>query len=184
MPAAWEPRKWGDISTLEYGKSLRSHGDATGAIRVYGTNGPIGWHTKALCETAGIVIGRKGAYRGVHYSPAPFFVIDTAFYLKPKRKFEILWAYYELLDLDINGMDSGSAIPSTSRDEFYQVPVLFPPLSIHDAFGEIVGPMFKQMEANQEQSFPLAALRDTLLPKLMSGELRVRDAEKLAGIHV
>jgi type I restriction enzyme S subunit len=94
IPAAWESCKWGDISTLEYGKSLRSHGDAIGEVRVYGTNGPIGWHTEALCNTAGIVIGRKGAYRGVHYSPAPFFVIDTAFYLKPRREFEILWAYY------------------------------------------------------------------------------------------
>jgi type I restriction enzyme S subunit len=184
MPAAWESCKWGDISTLEYGKSLRSHGDAAGAVRVYGTNGPIGWHTEALCPTAGIVFGRKGAYRGVHYSPTPFFVIDTAFYLKPKREFEILWAYYELLNLDINGMDSGSAIPSTSRDEFYQVPVLFPPPPVHVAFGKIVGHMFKQMEANQEQSRTLGALRDTLLPKLMSGELRVRDAEKLVGTRV
>jgi type I restriction enzyme S subunit len=184
MPAAWESCKWGDISTLEYGKSLRSHGDAAGAVRVYGTNGPIGWHTEALCPTAGIVLGRKGAYRGVHYSPTPFFVIDTAFYLKPKREFEILWAYYELLNLDINGMDSGSAIPSTSRDEFYQVPVLFPPPPVHVAFGKIVGHMFKQMEANQEQSRTLGALRDTLLPKLMSGELRVRDAEKLVGTRV
>jgi type I restriction enzyme S subunit len=183
-PATWEPCKWGDVSTLEYGKSLRTHGDAAGAVRVYGTNGPIGWHTEALCPTAGVVIGRKGAYRGVHYSPAPFFVIDTAFYLRPKREFEILWAYYELLHLDINGMDSGSAIPSTSRDEFYQVPVLFPPPLIHAAFGGIVGPMFKQMEANQEQSRTLAALRDTLLPKLMSGELRVREAEALVGTHV
>jgi type I restriction enzyme S subunit len=151
---------------------------------VYGTNGPIGWHTEALCPTAGIVLGRKGAYRGVHYSPTPFFVIDTAFYLKPKREFEILWAYYELLNLDINGMDSGSAIPSTSRDEFYQVPVRFPPPPVHVAFGKIVGHMFKQMEANQEQSRTLGALRDTLLPKLMSGELRVRDAEKVVGTRV
>jgi type I restriction enzyme S subunit len=81
-------------------------------------------------------------------------------------------------------MDSGSAIPSTSRDEFYQVPVLFPPPPVHVAFGKIVGHMFKQMEANQEQSRTLGALRDTLLPKLMSGELRVRDAEKLVGTRV
>ncbi len=151
---------------------------------MYGTNGPIGWHTEALCQTAGIVIGRKGAYRGVHHSPAPFFVIDTAFYLKPTREFEILWAYYELLHLDINGMDCGSAIPSTSRDEFYQVPIVFPPLPIHFAFAEIVTPMFKRMEVNQEQSRTLAALRDTLLPRLMSGELRIRYAEKLVGVHV
>ncbi len=113
-----------------------------------------------------------------------FFAIDTAFYLKPTRALEILWAYFELLQLDINGMDSGSAIPSTSREDFYQVPVLFPPLPVQQAFAQTVGPMFQRMEANATESKTLAALRDTVLPKLMSGELRVFDAEKLVGHHV
>ncbi|WP_374587472.1 restriction endonuclease subunit S [Ideonella dechloratans] len=75
-----------------------------------------------------MIIGRKGAYRGVHYSRRPFFVIDTAFYLKPKVTLDARWAYYQLLTANINGMDSGSAIPSTSRDEFYKLPVTLPPI--------------------------------------------------------
>jgi type I restriction enzyme S subunit len=158
---------------LEYGKSLRDYRDSGGRYRVYGTNGPIGFHDEALCENAGIIIGRKGVYRGVHYSPEPFFVIDTAFYLKPKAPIDLRWAYYELLRFDINGMDSGSAIPSTSRDDFYGIPVIVPPSEIQNAFGAIVGGWFGKSYANDRESRALATVRDTLLPKLLSGELPV-----------
>ena len=126
MSSEWRDTTWGQLGTLEYGKAIRDYQNATGAFPVYGTNGPIGWHDKPLCHSAGVVIGRKGAYRGIHYSSTPFFVIDTAFYLKPKEALNTKWAYYCLLTYDINGMDSGSAIPSTSRDEFYKLPVRVP----------------------------------------------------------
>jgi len=129
MNSEWMQTCWGEIATLEYGKAIRDYQQKAEGFPVYGTNGPIGFHDTPLCKTPGVVIGRKGAYRGVHYSSRPFFVIDTAFYLKPKVEIDIRWAYYALLTCDINSMDSGSAIPSTSRDEFYRLPVLVPPCS-------------------------------------------------------
>ena len=179
VPTGWNRKRWGDIATLEYGKSIRDYRDSGGKYRVFGTNGPIGFHDEALCKSAGIVIGRKGAYRGVHYSHEPFFVIDTAFYLKPKTALDLMWAYYELLRFDINSMDSGSAIPSTSRDDFYGIPVIVPPPLIQSAFGKIVGGWAMQAIANDNQSRTLATLRDTLLPKLLNGEIIVA----LSGIN-
>lgn len=177
VPKGWGRMRWGDIATLEYGKSLREYRENGGKYRVFGTNGPIGFHDKPLCDSPGIVIGRKGAYRGVHFSPDPFFVIDTAFYLKPTTALNLQWAYYELIRFDINSMDSGSAIPSTSREDFYGIPVVFPPKPIQEAFGKIVSAWFTQIFENDKQSLTLAALRDTLLPKLLSGELRVAKVE-------
>ncbi len=179
VPKGWAHKRWGDIATLEYGKSIRDYRESTGRYRVFGTNGPIGFHDASLCDGPGIVIGRKGAYRGVHYSPEPFFAIDTAFYLKPTEPLDLKWAYYELLRFDINNMDSGSAIPSTSRDDFYGIPVVLPPAAIQDRFGKIVDDWFAKVFANNHQSRTLATLRDTLLPKLLSGELSVRNAERL-----
>jgi type I restriction enzyme, S subunit len=171
VPAGWNRKRWGEIATLEYGKSIRDYQDSGKKYRVFGTNGPIGFHDEALCNSAGIIIGRKGAYRGIHYSPDPFFVIDTAFYLKAKVPINLKWAYYELLRFDINNMDSGSAIPSTSRDDFYGIPVIVPPPEIQEDFGKIVDGWFAIILANNRQSHTLSALRDTLLPKLLSGEL-------------
>ena len=129
MFETWKPQTWGDLATLEYGKGLREYNSTEPVYPVFGTNGQIGWHSSPLWGKAGIVIGRKGAYRGVHYSSKPFFVIDTAFYLKPKTGFDLKWAYYQLKDFDINKIDSGSAIPSTSREAFYAIPVTLPPLA-------------------------------------------------------
>ena len=70
--------QWGDLITLEYGKPIKDKESANGPIPVYGTNGQIGTsHLKPLCEHPSFILGRKGAYRGVHYSDTPFSVIDT-----------------------------------------------------------------------------------------------------------
>src|ERR1039457_1938966 len=115
--SGWSPTKWGELATLEYGKAIRDYHDKTDGYPVFGTNGKIGFHDEALCPRPGIIVGRKGAYRGIHYSESAFFVIDTAFYLKPKTPFDLRWAYYQLRNFDINRLDSGSAIPSTRSEE-------------------------------------------------------------------
>jgi type I restriction enzyme S subunit len=184
IPAGWSATRWGELVTLEYGKSLSGYDGEAGAYPVYGTNGRIGRYSEPLCKHPGIIIGRKGAYRGVHFCSEPFFVIDTAFYVEPRRPVELRWAYYELLRQDINSMDSGSAIPSTSREDFYSLPVLSPPFEVQRAFAQLLNPFWDRQKQSDEESRTLAALRDTLLPKLISGELRVKDAERFVGRHV
>ena len=160
--ADWREARWGDIATLEYGRALRGYNSAQGPFRVFGTNGPIGWHDQALCEHASVIVGRKGAYRGIHYSADPFFVIDTAFYLEPKVKMDTRWAYYTLLTQDINGMDSGSAIPSTSRDEFYSLPVSVPPSSEQRAIARVLGTLDEKIEMNRRMNETLEAMARAL----------------------
>ena len=123
--------QWGDLITLEYGKPSKDKESVDGPIPVYGTNGQIGTsHLKPLCEHPSFILGRKGAYRGVHYSDTPFSVIDTAFYAQPiSDKVDLKWAYYKFLTYDINRMDSGSAIPSTDRYEIYSINVDLPDLA-------------------------------------------------------
>jgi type I restriction enzyme S subunit len=179
IPKGWECRQWGEIAKLEYGKSLKGYRDGKGTIPVFGTNGAIGFTDKALCNNDGIVIGRKGAYRGVHYSSVPFYVIDTAFYLSPIMRLSKKWAYYEILRFDINGMDSGSAIPSTSRDDFYSLWSTLPSPAVQDEFDNIVTTLYGNNASNISSNTTLSSLRDILLPKLLSGEVRIPEAEKM-----
>ena len=162
LPTGWREVRWGELATLEYGKSLKEYESGGGEYRVFGTNGPIGWHTEPLCGFASVVIGRKGAYRGVHYSPAPFFVIDTAFFLKPRVELDTRWAYYRLLLADINGMDSGSAIPSTSRDDFYALPVRVPPLQEQREIAGVLGAFDDKIELNRRMNETLEAMARAL----------------------
>jgi type I restriction enzyme S subunit len=71
-----------------------------------------------------------------------------------------------------------SAIPSTSRDDFYGIRVTLPPFEIQKAFGVSIGRWHAKVYSNETHSRTLATLRDTLLPKLLSGELSMADASR------
>lgn len=159
----WQATTWGEIVTLEYGKSLRGFESLEGPYPVYGTNGQISCHSESLCPYPSVIIGRKGTYRGVHYSSTPFFVIDTAFYLKPEAQIDTRWAYYELLTKDIDGMDSGSAIPSTSRGDFYNLAVRLPPLPEQQAIAPILSTLDDKTELNRRMNETREAMARALL---------------------
>jgi type I restriction enzyme S subunit len=57
------------------------------------------------------------------------------------------------------------------------MPSLFAGDAVCSTFGKMVAPLFTKLRANIDSIKTLAALRDALLPKLISGELRVKDAE-------
>ena len=64
-----------------------------------------------------------------------------------------------------------------SRARLGELKIIAPPLDLQKAFRVTVGPLFMRMSENEGQSRTLTNLRDTLLPKLLSGELRVTDTE-------
>ena len=162
MSSEWIQTDWGSIATLEYGKGLRDYRSGSGAYPVYGTNGQVGHCESFLCPHAGIVVGRKGAYRGIHYSANPFYVIDTAYWLKPKINLDLKWAYYELLRQDINSLDSGSAIPSTTRDAFYALDVSLPPIQEQKAIAHILGTLDDKIKLNRKINETLEAMAKAL----------------------
>lgn len=165
--AAWESTTWGDVVDLRYGKALRDYRETGGSVTVYGTNGPVGFTAVPQAKGPGVVVGRKGAYRGVHYSPADYWVIDTAFYIAPKRPLDMRWAYYALQLADINGLDSGSAIPSTTRESFAGLRATVPPFAEQQAIAEVLGALDDKIAANTA----LAATADLYASTLLLGSL-------------
>ena len=143
---------WGELITLEYGKPVKDKESTDGKVPVYGTNGQIGTsHLPAQCKHPSFILGRKGAYRGVHYSDCPFSVIDTAFYAEPLTdRIDLKWAYYKFLTYDINGMDSGSAIPSTDRYQIYSIEVEVPPLEKQRKIVAVLDCIDRKININQK----------------------------------
>ena len=144
--------EWGDLISLEYGKPVSDKDSVNGKYPVFGTNGQIGTsNLPPLCPHSSFVIGRKGAYRGVHYSDVPFSVIDTAFYVESKKPdiLDIKWAYYKFLTYDINHMDSGSAIPSTDRYEIYSIDVDLPSIDVQKKIATILSALDEKIAINR-----------------------------------
>ena len=145
----------GELCTLNYGKALRGYEknpQETLPVKVFGTNGPIGWVTTSLYENPTIVIGRKGAYRGVHYTSTPSWTIDTAYYLTLRgNSVDLKWLYYRLLLVDINRMDTGAAIPSTKREDFYSISIEVPSLQVQRHIASILSAYDDLIENNRRR---------------------------------
>jgi type I restriction enzyme S subunit len=78
-----------------------------------------------------------------------------------------------------NAGSTGTKMPRTSWADMARYELVLPPEPVAEAFTRQVRPSVDRIIAGTHQSRTLAALRDTLLPKLISGELRVKDAERL-----
>lgn len=94
----------------------------------------------------------------------------------PKDGYSPFYIYLlmQTLSEEINKLgQSGSTIVNLNKTQFGKIPVIIPSASTMSAFDEIVAPMFETIRLNQEENIKFARLRDTLLPRLMSGELDV-----------
>ncbi|WP_420634331.1 restriction endonuclease subunit S [Candidatus Palauibacter sp.] len=159
---AWRGSTWGEEIALEYGKALRGYDLGTGPFRVFGSNGPIGWTDEALVPGPGVILGRKGAYRGVEYSTDPFFVIDTAYYVVSKSRHEMRWLFYAIKHYKLGEIDDGSPVPSTTRAAVYPRGLKVPPRSEQSAIAHILGTLDDKIELNRRMTETLEAMARAL----------------------
>ncbi len=81
-----------------------------------------------------------------------------------------------------NAGSTGTKMPRTNWDQMSRYPIVRPTDDVALALSQLIGPFVQRIVAGIFQSRSLAALRDTLLPKLISGEIRLKDAERIAGV--
>lgn len=95
-----------------------------------------------------------------------------------------IWFVYCCLNQEITtdyitNIAHGSAQPNISGDAIMTAKIIFPTSNLIRLFDENVDSIFSKMLKNNQQAYSLIQLRDTLLPKLLSGELRIPEAERL-----
>jgi len=182
IPEGWEVRKLGDLLELAYGKALKAEDRRPGPIPVYGSNGQVGWHDEKLVEGPGIVVGRKGNPGVTTWVPTDFFPIDTAFYVVPNASCRYIeFLFFALQGQGLASLGADSAVPGLNRNLAYLSNQILPSHQTLDSFSRSVAGLKRRAHSLARESATLAALRDALLPKLISGELRVKDAERFIG---
>jgi len=167
VPDGWERRTIGELTTLRYGKALKADNRVAGPYPVYGSSGVVGQHEKALVTGPGIIVGRKGNVGSVFWCETDFFPIDTVYYVDPDSVDLLL--YYSLLDAKFINTDV--AVPGLNRDFAHSRELLRPPANLKLLFEEATLPIHEQVDILRRHVEALAAARDLLLPRLMSGEL-------------
>ena len=150
MKNGWRLIKLGELCELNYGKALVAKARNFGNVPVYSSAGVIGVHNVPICETEGIIIGRKGSVGTVYYSPVPFFCIDTAFYIKPSEKYDLRFLYYLLTTLNLNKLNSDSAVPGLNRDNAYSQIFYLPPILKQKEISIFLSELDNKIELNEK----------------------------------
>jgi type I restriction enzyme S subunit len=166
-----------DISSVERGRLLESR-------EVAFSEAPS--RARRLVEAGDTIWSCVRPNREGHWfvqSPDPNLVVSTGFAvihpLQVSANFLNLWTTEQAFVDYLTSNADGSAYPAVRASHFEAASILAPSPSVSKAFERVAAPLRRKQHANRQESESLAAIRDALLPKLISGQLRVPDAEKL-----
>lgn len=178
-PHGWVTNRLENILELAYGKALKKTERTKGDYPVYGSGGVDGTHNEYLVKGPGIIVGRKGTVGSLHWENKDFYPIDTVFFVKPKEYFALVYCYQLLKTLGLENMNTDAAVPGLNRNNAYRLEVITPTQPIVAKFTNIIQAIQYKMDSNHNEAETLTNLRDTLLPKLISGELSLEDLPNL-----
>ncbi|EJV3736861.1 restriction endonuclease subunit S [Vibrio cholerae] len=178
----WVPKGWGvqrlDVTLdLAYGKALKKTDRIDGDVPVYGSGGVNGTHNVSIVDGPGIIVGRKGTVGSLYWEPNNFYPIDTVFYVKPKSGYSMEYCYELLKTLGLEHMNTDAAVPGLNRNNAYRLVSAKPTPELIELFTQNASVYRSRISHCCSESNTLTKLRDTLLPKLISGELRLDDVE-------
>ena len=179
IPEGWTTGRVSDFLRLAYGKSLPTKTRIPGDIPVYGSGGITGFHNAALIDGEAVIVGRKGTVGSLYWEQSPNYPIDTVFYVQPLAP--LPFCYHLLESLPLRDMNTDAAVPGLNRENVYRLQVVLPPQVLIEKFSAIAGKLRRTVFNFQNENSSLTQLRDTLLPKLISGELRITDTEQFRG---
>lgn len=177
VPKGWVISRLDNILELAYGKALKKTDRIAGEFPVYGSGGINGSHNTALVEGPGIIVGRKGTVGSLYWESRDFFPIDTVFYVKPKPQFSLNYCFQLLQTLGLERMNTDAAVPGLNRNNAYRLECIVPSTQVLERATLMLNGFQDKVELNLGENKSLEKLRDTLLPKLISGELRLDSLE-------
>lgn len=169
----WEEGKIDDLFVLQRGFDLPAQNRISGDYPIYAASGFSGYHAEFKVKAPSVTTGRSGLLGKVFLVLDDFWPLNTSLYIKEFRKGTPLFSYFLLKNIDLESFNAGSAVPTLNRNHLHEFGISIPPHDLINDFEVKMMRNFQKIKSNQIQIRTLEKLRDTLLPKLMSGEVRV-----------
>lgn len=167
-----------DLLVLQRGFDLPTPQRIPGKYPVVAASGPSGTHNEYKVRGPGVTTGRSGVIGKVYFVHEDFWPLNTSLWIKEFKLAKPAFAYYLLRTLDFAMFNAGSAVPTLNRNHVHNLPLSIPPSELIERFENFAMPLLDTIYANEKQSRTLASLRDTLLPKLMRGDVRVSELQQ------
>lgn len=176
-PESWNNQELSTITEISNGKRPPIKAESCSKetpIPIVGAASVMGFTSEANHTDKILVTGRVGTHGVVQRFNTPCWTSDNTLVIKS--------SYYEFTNqilqrIDYSAMNRGSTQPLITQGDMKKVSILLPDVETLAKFETFAGTMMNQWEANKQENVKLASLRDTLLPKPMSGELDVSDID-------
>ncbi|THJ46122.1 restriction endonuclease subunit S [Aeromonas veronii] len=177
VPKGWAIGELQDLLVLQRGFDLPASARTPGAYPLIAASGPNGTHNVAMAKGPGVITGRSGVLGKVFLTLEDYWPLNTTLWVKEFQHATPCYAYELLRMLDFSSFNAGSAVPTLNRNHIHSLKYLLPSKALVREFESKAMVLHQRALANAKQAETLTTLRDTLLPRLISGQLRLPDAE-------
>ncbi|AIS03687.1 restriction endonuclease subunit S [Lactococcus lactis] len=137
---AWEECELGEVVFVNSGRDYKHL--SVGNIPVYGTGGYMLSVNNKLSDEDAVGIGRKGSIDNPQYLRAPFWTVDTLFFLTPKEEMNLRFFYAMAQGIKWRQFDESTGVPSLSKVNIEKITKNFPKIEEQ----EIIGQFFKNLD--------------------------------------
>lgn len=172
VPEGWSRGLLKELISVNYGKDHKKAPD-DGNIPVYGSGGLMRKCNKSLFSGEAVLIPRKGSLNNIMYVDETFWTVDTMFYATMKQPHTAVFVYFFVKAFDMYSMNIGAAVPSMTTKILDAMDVVIPDKETLEKFDKREKVYFNKIKTLHGQNERLKTARDLLLPKLMSGEVKV-----------
>jgi type I restriction enzyme S subunit len=184
IPRGWEVGVVADLAEVSSGKrpNVRFPEESEqAAVPLWGGNGPMAFVPEALVDEPILLTGRVGTLGSVFRIMTPCWPSDNTLVLRANQQAAFEYLFLQLQQIDFASLNRGSTQPLLTQTDLKAVPLLLPEPAVLERFSVFSHGLYKRVDEAVAESRTLAALRDTLLPKLISGEMRVKNIEEMIG---
>ena len=175
LPKGWSKGKIEDLFVLQRGFDLPAITRTVGNYPVMASNGITTYHDEFKIEGPGVTTGRSGVLGKVFYTNERFWPLNTSLFVKEFKRATPLFAYYTLLGLNLTQLNGGSAVPTLNRNDVHGIDCLIPDKTLIEKFEDTAFRLFNKKRENEKQIKSLSEIRDSLLPRLMNGKIKIND---------
>ena len=169
------------IAKLKYGDTLpKSRVPDEGGFHAFGSNGSFSESPIANTESPAIVVGRKGSYGKVSWSPGKCFATDTTFFVDSSAsRHNLRWLYWALQTLRLDEGTDEAAVPGLNRDIAYDRRLSVPPQEAQRRIADYLDGETTRLDTLmaklQEMAQLLEERRTTMISAVVTGDVAVGD---------
>lgn len=178
IPDSWTVGPLGELAQFQRGFDItKSSQVENGTIPVVSSGGVRSFHDVAAVSGPGVVIGRKGSIGSVHYIESDYWPHDTTLWSKDFLGNIPRFVFYRLQLVDMKRLDSGATNPALNRNFLHAEIISWPGVEAQQEVVEVLDALDRKIDLHRRKRAVLDQLFNSLLLKLMTGEISVYDLD-------